>query len=84
MKTTQTKTRERRIWTLPPIPRVDYQTRIKTRSDTETFLISPAEMRNQLGMLLEIPSLLCSEIQQDYTQKTVQNLELAQEFMKVP
>ena len=30
------------------------------------------------------PSLLLQEINQDYAQKTVQNLELAQETMKVP
>ena len=34
-------------------------------------------------MLREIPSLLWSETNQSYAQKTVQNLELAQETMKV-
>ena len=70
-------------WKLPPTPRADYQMRIKTRSDTETFLVCPVEMRSQLGVLLEIPSIPWSESNQKYTQKTVQNLELAQNTMKV-
>ena len=42
------------------------------------------ETRNQPGMRLENPSLLWSEINQDYAQKTVQNLELAHETIEVP
>ena len=41
-------------------------------------------MRNQLRVLLEIPSLPWSETNQNYIQKTVQNLELTQETIKVP
>ena len=41
-------------------------------------------MRNQLGVQLEILTLPWSETNQDYAQKTVQNLEWAQENMKVP
>ena len=58
--------------------------RTKTRSDTENFLVCPVEMRNELGVLLKIPSVPWLEINQNYTQKTVQNLEWAQETMKVP
>ena len=41
-------------------------------------------MRNQLGVPLEIPSVPWRETNQKYAQKTVQNLDLAQETMKVP
>ena len=41
-------------------------------------------MKNQLGVLLEPPSLPCSKTNQNYAQKTVQTLELAPETMKVP
>ena len=39
-------------------PRADCQMRIKTRSDTESFLVCHMETRNQLGMPQEIPILL--------------------------
>ena len=39
-------------------------------------------MRNQLGVLLEIPSLPWSEANQKYAQKTAQNLQLAEGNMK--
>ena len=68
----------------PPIPSAKYQVRIKTRSDTESFLVCPVEMRNQLAMLLEIPSIPRLKTNHSYAQKALQNLELARETMKVP
>ena len=56
-------------WTLPPTARADYQMRIKTRSDTEKFLGLTVEMKNKLGVLLEIPSLSCSETNRNHAQK---------------
>ena len=58
--------------------------RINTRSDTENFLVFPVEMRNNIRVLLELPSLLWSETNQNHNQKTVQNLEIAQETMEKP
>ena len=42
------------------------------------------ELSNQLGVLLEIPSLPWPETNHIDAQKTVQNLELAHQTMKVP
>ena len=70
-------------WKLPPTPRVDYQMRIKPGVIRKNSCFAPVEMRNQLRMLLEIPSLLWSKTNQNYAQKTVQKLKLVQETMKV-
>ena len=40
------------------------------------FLVCPVEIKNQLGVLIEIVCLAWSETNQNYNQKMVQNLEL--------
>ena len=54
------------------------------RSETEKFLVRPVEVRTQLAVLLEIPGLPWLKTNQNYVQKTGQNLDFAQEIMKVP
>ena len=72
-----------RNWTLPSTPRADKQMSIKTKSATENFPVFPVEIRNQLGVLLEILSYPGWKLTGITSKKTVQSLEIAQKTMKL-
>ena len=67
----------------PAFPQSGLPKEDQTRTETENFLVCPRGNEKQLGMLLEISNLLWLETNQDYAQKTVQYLELAQKTIKV-
>ena len=58
-----------RTWKLQPTPKADCQMLIKTRSVAEKILVCPVELTNQLGVLLEFPSLPWLETNQNYSQR---------------